>query len=250
MIAGAATFAVAAPVFVLMQVRRRDPLVDLRLFADRARSAAYVAVLLLSLARFAIVLLASLYLQAARGLDPFQAGLRVIPVAGGMMIASVVVGRLVHRIEARVISTFGLLVVGTGLVLLALRLQPSTGDGELAALLALVGAGSGLVLTPNTNSIMATVAPARRGIANGVRSTMQNTGYLVSVALSLGIVTSALPAREKREAYAGTISKLGHASLAHLTHGYHVALFVLAGVSVAGAAVSLLRGPQPVSAAS
>jgi EmrB/QacA subfamily drug resistance transporter len=243
-IAGAATFVVAAPIFVLVQMRRRYPLLDLRLFSDRGRSAAYVSNMLLHLARFAVVLLAALYVQAARGLDPFGAGIRVIPVAVGMMIASPFAGRLVARSSARVLSTAGLGVTGAGLLGLALRLQPSTSDVELAIWLGLVGVGTGLFMTPNTSAIMTSVEPSRRGIANGVRSMMQNTGYVVSVALSLGIVTSALPADEKREAYAGTLSRLGSSSLDRLTHGYHLAFFVLAGITVVGMAVSLSRGPQ------
>jgi EmrB/QacA subfamily drug resistance transporter len=238
---GVAVFVVTTPVFILMQIHRRDPLLDLRLFANRERSAAYVAAFLLSLARFALVLLVALYLQAARGLDPFGAGIRVIPVALGMMIASPLVGRLVTRSSARVLSTSGLVLTGIGLVGLASRLRPATSDVELALWLGLIGVGTGVFMTPNTNAIMSTVDPARRGIANGVRSMMQNSGYVVSVALSLGIVTSALPRDEKREAYAGTLSRLGPTSLAHLTHGYHVALYVLAGTTVLGAAVSLAR---------
>jgi MFS family permease len=106
----------------------------------------------------------------------------------------------------------------------------------------LVGVGTGLFMTPNTSAIMSSVEARRRGIANGVRSMMQNTGYVVSTALSLGIVTTWLPEREKREAYAGTLKRLGQRSLQELTHGYHVALFVLAAITVIGMAVSLARG--------
>ena len=240
-IVGAALFVVTTPVFLVMQARRRDPLVDLRLFADRQRSAAYLANFLLALARFAVVLLAALYLQAARGLDPFQAGIRVIPVALGMMVASPLVGRLVARFTARILSTSGLVLTGAGLLGLGLRLQPTTGDAELALWLALIGVGTGIFMTPNTSAIMSTVEPARRGIANGVRSMTQNSGFVVSVALSLGIVTSALPPEQKRQAYAGTLSQLGPQSLAHLTHGYHLALLVLAGMTVFGAVASLAR---------
>jgi EmrB/QacA subfamily drug resistance transporter len=238
---GASVFVVTTPLFIVLQMHRPDPLVDLRLFADRQRSAAYVASFLLALARFAVVLLAALYLQAARGLGPFQAGIRVIPVAVGMMVASPLVGRLVHRFSARILSTSGLVLTGLGLLGLALRLHPETGDVELALWLALIGVGSGIFLTPNTSSIMSSVEPARRGIANGIRSMSQNSGYVVSVALSLGIVTSALPPEQKREAYAGTLSRLGPQSLAHLTHGYHLALLVLAAMTVLGAAASLAR---------
>jgi EmrB/QacA subfamily drug resistance transporter len=241
-VGGGALFAVTAPLFVVVQLRRRFPLLDFRLFADRARSAAYVANFFLHLARFAVVLLVSLYLQAARGLGAFDAGIRVIPVAGGMMIASPFAGRLVARYSARVLSTAGLASTGLGLLGLALRLQPHTSDGELAGWLLLVGLGTGFFMTPNTNSIMATVDAGRRGIANGVRSMLQNTGYVVSTALSLGIVTTWLPEREKREAYAGTLARLGQRSLDDLTHGYHVALFILAGLTVFGMIASLLRG--------
>jgi EmrB/QacA subfamily drug resistance transporter len=241
-LAGEATFLVALPAFVLVQMRRRYPLLDLRLFADRARSAAYVANFLLQLSRFAVVLLVALYLQAARGLDPFGAGLRVIPVAGGMMIASPFAGRLVARFSARILSTLGLAFTGVGLLGLALRLHPHLSDGELAIWMLLVGVGTGLFMTPNTSAIMSSVEARRRGIANGVRSMMQNTGYVVSTALSLGIVTTWLPEREKREAYAGTLKRLGQRSLQELTHGYHVALFVLAAITVIGMAVSLARG--------
>jgi EmrB/QacA subfamily drug resistance transporter len=238
---GAALFVVTTPIFVVLQMRRAHPLVDLSLFADRQRSAAYLANFLLALARFAVVLLAALYLQAARGLDPFQAGIRVIPVAVGMMIASPLVGRLVQRFTARILSTGGLVLTGLGLLGLALRLHPATGDAELALWLGLIGVGSGIFMTPNTSSIMSSVEPGRRGIANGIRSMTQNSGYVVSVALSLGIVTSALPPEQKREAYAGTLSRLGPESLNHLTHGYHLALLVLAAITVLGAAASLAR---------
>jgi EmrB/QacA subfamily drug resistance transporter len=208
---GAVCFLVGAPAFVVVQRRRRHPLVDFALFSDRARSAAYLSNFLIALARFAVVLLAALYVQAARGLDPFGAGIRVFPVAFGMMVMSPIAGRLAPRVEARILSTLGL--------------------------------GSGLFMTPNTSSIMSSVGPDRRGIANGIRSMLQNTGYVVSVALSLGIVTSELPSHLKSQAYAGTLSQLGPESLKLLTHGYHVALWVLAAMTVLGMGASLARGP-------
>lgn len=244
-VVGAACFVLAAPAFVVVQRRRRYPLVDFALFADRARSAAYLSNFLIALARFAVVLLAALYVQAARGLDPFGAGIRVFPVALGMMVMSPLAGRLAPRVEARILSTLGLALTGAGLAGLAVVLQPTTSDPELAAWLFVIGLGTGLFMTPNTNSIMSSVEPGRRGIANGVRSMLQNTGYVVSVALSLGIVTSELRPHEKAEAYAGTLSRLGPASLRLLTHGYHVALWVLAAMTVFGMAASLARGPAP-----
>jgi hypothetical protein len=162
-VAGAVAFAVATPVFLLVQARRRYPLVDLRMFADRERSMAYLAAFLLSLARFAVVLLISLYLQAADGVDPFQAGLRVVPVAIGMMLASPIAGGLAHRYSARVLSTGGLALTRIGLAGLAAVLRPHLPYVTMALALLVIGAGSGLFLTPNTGSIMASIPARRRG---------------------------------------------------------------------------------------
>jgi EmrB/QacA subfamily drug resistance transporter len=244
-IVGGMVFLTCAPMFVLVQMRRANPLVDLSLFGERERSMAYVAGFLLSLARFAVVLLMSLYLQAAQGLDPFDAGLRVIPVAVGMMIVSPIAGRLTRRYSARVLSSLGLMLTAAGLILLGFVVAPTTAYDVVAIGLLAVGIGSGLFLTPNTRSIMAGVSEARRGIANGVRSMVQNGGYVVSIALSLGIVTSSLAPADKHAAYSGTLSKLSGDTLASFTRGYHIAFFVLAGVSALGVVASLSRRSSP-----
>ena len=96
-------------------------------------------------------------------------------------------------------------------------------------------------MTPNTTSIMGGVEPGRRGIANGVRSMLQNTGYVVSTAMSLAIVTSPLTPAQKQAAYAGTLSRLSPQALDNFTGGYRTALAVLAGICVLGMILSLAR---------
>jgi EmrB/QacA subfamily drug resistance transporter len=242
-IVGFALFAAALPLFVLTQLRRRYPLLDLRLFADRARSSAYLGAFLLAVARFAVVLLMALYLQAASGLDPFQAGLRVIPVAAAISLASPVAGRLATRYPTRWVASAGLALTVVGLVALALLVAPDRQYLWLGLAMTAVGLGSGIFMTPNTTSIMSGIEPARRGVANGVRSMLQNTGFVVSTAMSLAIVTSPLGAGEKRAAYAGTLSQLSGSALQQFTGGYRVAFWVLAGACAAGLAASLNRGP-------
>lgn len=242
-LAAAGGFMVLTPLFVHLQRVRRFPLVDTALFADRERTFAFLAAFLLSVARFAVVLLAALYVQAARGSDAFHAGLQVLPVAGGMMLASPVAGRLAGRYPARILSTAGLAVTGLGLLALGLTLSPTLSPVLLGLPLAAVGAGSGLFMTPNTSAIMSSVPPERRGIANGLRSMLQNTGYVTSTALSLAIVTSPLGAGEKAAAYAGRLSRLPGADLAAFTGGYHRALLLLAATTAVGAVASLLRNP-------
>jgi EmrB/QacA subfamily drug resistance transporter len=242
---GLATFVLATPVFILVQRRRQHPLVDLGLFADRTRALAYVAAFLLAAARSAVVLLVALYLQAARGLDAFQAGLRITPVAIGVMVASPVAGRLARRFDARILSTAGMALTGTGLLTLAIFLSPDLAYLPIAIALLAIGVGSGLFLTPNTTAIMTSVADSRRGVANGVRAMVQNSGYIISIALALSIVTSSLHPDEKRAAYSGTLSRLSFDGLVRFTHGYHMALYVLTGVTFIGCLASVSRSVDP-----
>ncbi len=245
LVLGAATTSVVLfPVLVQLMRRRRDPLVDLALFRDRERAMAYLATFLLALSRLALVLLMSLFLQAAQGLDAFAAGLRVTPLAAGMMLAAPIAGRLAARIRPQVLSTFGVGLTGSGLLILALGLTPTTGDVLIAIALLAVGLGTGFFLPPNTNSIMVSVGPASRGVANGFRSMLQNTGGLVGTALALAIVTTPLDPEEKRAAYSGTLSRLPGRDIARFADAYRVALFVLVGLCVAAGVASSLRGAR------
>ncbi|MCW2530402.1 MAG: hypothetical protein JWM76_5262 [Pseudonocardiales bacterium] len=245
-IGAALVFVVGMPSFVILELHRRHPLLDPRLFADRERSLAYLALFLTSLARFALVLLIALYLQAAAGLSAFAAGLHVIYVPIGMAVASPIAGRLAQRYSARILSSLGLALVAGGIFGLCALISPSMSGVALGFCLAAVGVGSGLFFTPNTSSIMASVEPDRRGIANGVRQSLQNAGYVVSTALALALITKNLGAVDKKAAYAGTLSSLSPHALVGFTDGYRWALFVLGVVSVVGLVASLSRNPSPI----
>jgi EmrB/QacA subfamily drug resistance transporter len=241
-LAGAAVALGSLPAFVLSQRRNRFPMVDLSLFGDRERSTAYACVFLLAVARFAVVLLVALYLQAAAGSDAFQAGLRVIPVAAGISLVSPLAGRLSLRFPTRWVASAGLALSASALAALAAVISPSAPYPVLAVCLLAVGIGSGIFMTPNTTSIMSGVPASRRGIANGVRSMLQNSGYVVSTAMSLAIITSPLDPTEKRSAYAGTLSQLSRHALQAFTGGYRFAFAVLAGACTVGVIASLSRG--------
>jgi EmrB/QacA subfamily drug resistance transporter len=240
--------AVAIPIFIVTEQRRRHPMLDLTLFNDTERAIAYLTAFILSMARNGVALLAGLFVQAARGSDPFHAGLQVLPIAFGMMIASPLAGWLAARWSARLVSTAGIVITGISLTYLGIWLQPDLPAAAFGVALFGMGFGSGIFFTPNTGSIMSGVDAQRRGIANGVRSTMQNTGFLIGTAISLVLITSPLQPHERAEVYAGTLSRLGGPELASLTAGYHHAFFTMAAVTGIGAILSLLRNPPPTGA--
>lgn len=233
--------ALTATAFVLLQARRAHPLVDLGLFRQRARSTTYAAVLLNATASYAVVVLASLHLQAAEGGDPLRAGLTVSSAAVGTVLAAAVVGSLVQRVTPRALATTGNALICAGLVGFALVLSPSRPHTVLlVATLFVVGVGIGLFMTPSTSALMLAVPLERRGIANGLRSALQYVGYLLSTAIALAVATAGLDAAARGAAYSGELDAVGPAELVAFVDGVRLAAFVLATLAALAVLVCLL----------
>jgi hypothetical protein len=95
--------------------------------------------------------------------------------------------------------------------------------------------------SPNTAAMMGAVRGERRGIAAGARVMLQNTGAVISIAFVLSIITAAVPKTVLFKIFSGLASGLSTAQLDPFIRNMHVALWVLAAVSVVGAVVSMMR---------
>ncbi len=89
--------------------------------------------------------------------------------------------------------------------------------------------------------MMGAVPIHRRGIAAGTRMMLQNTGSVLSIAILLAIVTSAVPRSTLLSIFSGLTTGLSAAALDPFIHNLHVAMWVLAATSLLGAIVSLMR---------
>ncbi|MDQ0189192.1 DHA2 family efflux MFS transporter permease subunit [Alicyclobacillus cycloheptanicus] len=239
---GLVLFALLVPLLIWVEQRTHTPMFDFSLFANRAYAMANVATFLNSFARVSVVLLVSLYLQSLLHVDAFFAGISVLPVTVGMIVAAPLTGPLANRFSARILSTTGLGISAVGLILLMgglrVHLSASLNDSGMF----LVGFGSGLFMTPNTRSIMTGVPPERRGFANGLRSMLQNMGQVLSTAVSMTIITSILPLRLQNVVYTGTSGTLPAKDMALIDTGYRLAFLALLAATLAGMAASSLRG--------
>jgi MFS family permease len=249
-VVSAALFVLATPVFVIRQRRVQAPLVDLRLFDNWGRASAYLTNLVLAAIRLGAVLLIGLYLQGTGTGGSSVAGLVVSSVAVGIVVTSPVSGWLTGRLPAQIVCTAGMAMTAVALGFLGLGLEPSTRPIVLAVVLFCLGVGAGLFMTPNTASIMTSVPADRRGIANAVRSTCQNTGYTLSTAVLLGVATYPLSTVERRLAYRGELSTLGPHAVSQFTAAMHLAFCGLAVLALVAALVSYSRGDRLTAAAS
>ena len=238
--------AVLLPLFVLIEHRGRAPMLDLSIFRNRLFAAATGAAFINGLSRFALMFIFVFYFQGAQGDDPITAGIKLAPMAIGMLVASPLAGIWADRHGSRMLAALGMLVSALGLARMT-TLQADSPYWQSMLWLGLVGIGSGMFNSPNTAAMMGTVPAERRGIAAGARTMLQNTGAVISIAFVLAIVTAAVPKEVLFKIFSGLASGLTEAQLDPFIHNMHTALWVLAATSVLGAGVSLLR-PSHVAA--
>jgi EmrB/QacA subfamily drug resistance transporter len=239
-IGGLAVAAVLLPAWIAIEQRSRAPMLDLSLFRSRLFAAASAATFINGLTRFALMFIFVFYFQGAEGDSPITAGIKLIPLALGMLIASPIAGSYADRHGSRALAAIGMLVTAVGLALMT-TLQVDSSFAWAAVLLAIVGVGSGTFMSPNGAAMMGAVPPERRGIAAGARTVLQNTGAVLSIAFVMAIITAAVPRTLLFRIFSGLAHGLSAAKLAPFIDNMHVALWALAGSALLGALVSLMR---------
>src|SRR5690242_12848650 len=232
--------AVLLPGFVLIESRVKSPMLDLSIFKNRLFSAASLAAFTNGLARFALMFVFVFYFQGVQGDSPIVAGIKLAPLALGMLIASPLAGIWADRRGSRGMAVAGMLVQAVGLALMT-TLERDTAYIASGVYMFIVGVGSGMFNSPNTAAMMGTVPPHRRGIAAGARVLVQNTGAVISIAFVLAVVTSSVPKNVLFAVFSGLANHITNAQLIPFMSNMHTALWCLAGISVLGAVISAAR---------
>ncbi len=232
---------VSLVLFGLIEPRIKEPIVQLRLFRDRLFALANLSGLLNGVARGAVLFLLIFFLQGPYGQNPLAAGLLLIPFGAAFMVVGPLSGRLSDRVGSRVLAPLGLGI--SSLALLGLStIGPSTPYWMLAVFMVLMGGGSGLFVSPNTNAIMSSVTPQTRGAAAGILAMLNNTGSMLSIAIVFPLALSKVPMAAMMQVfiYGGGMSQFP-AALALFLRGVHQAFLVSFALSVVAMIVAALR---------
>ena len=192
LIAGAfACAAVAAVALVAVELRRAEPLLEVRFF----RSRPFAGATAVGVASFTVLsgflFVNTLDLQLARGDSALAAGVALLPATAAIPVAAVISGRvLARRGPTGVMAAGGALLVAAMGVLA--RLGPGPGRGTLAGAYVLLGLGMGLVSPPVTNIGVNAMPPSQAGVASAVTSVSRQLGNLFGVAAFGALFASSL----------------------------------------------------------
>lgn len=235
--------------FVLWELRRRHPLLDLRVFRDKGFSAAMVGTVVLSMSLFGAVFLVPLYLQEVQGKDPLHAGLLLAGQGVGAGLMMPLSGWLTDRYGARPVVLTGMTVLA-GVTYLMSSLSPNTSDQTWFLLLVLRGVGMGCSMMPAVSSAYARLGAGQIARATAVSNTIQRLGSSLGIAVMATVAESRIVAHIHQfypqvAAVAGTanlgqLSPALHARLAHaVTLGFSDTFLFSAGLALLGLPVAM-----------
>ena len=185
--------------FIAIERRVKAPMIALELFRIRAFSAGNLANFALSMARGGLQFMLVIWLQGiwlplhgySYSRTPFWAGIYMLPLTIGFIVAGPISGTASDRFGSRGIATAGALLsaVGfAGLLLLPVNFSYVT----FALFLGLIGVAQGMFTSPNSSSVMGSVPARQRGVASGMRSTFINSGTAISIGVFFTLMIAGL----------------------------------------------------------
>ncbi len=169
--------------FVLFELKRRHPMLNVRFFKNRTFAASNAAAVFIYMAQFIMVFLAPFYLENLREFSAMTSGLIYLPMPLATMCIAPISGSISDKAGSKYISAFGALLMACGLFMLSF-LQANSTVIYMVAAMVVTGLGFGMFQTPNNSAIMGSVPLANRGTASGTLATMRNIGMCLGVAVS------------------------------------------------------------------
>jgi MFS transporter, DHA2 family, multidrug resistance protein len=251
--------------------RRGRPLVDLTLFASSGFTWGTILATMVSFAMFGLLFTVPTYYEAIVGVDPLGAGVRLLPMIGGLVVGAVLADRLARPVGAKLTVALGFVLIAVGLLMGALT-TVNSGYGYAALWVTIMGAGLGFALPGAMNAALGALSAERSGVGSALIMALRQVGGTFGVAIlgsvlssayRSGLRTAVAPAalaanvRDSVSEGVAVAHQIGSATLFALVrsafvHGMDIMLAVCGGIAVAGIVLTLAflpRRSEPVEVA-
>src|SRR2546421_1784194 len=206
--------------FVVVELRTREPMVDLHLFGNRLFRSSNLVSMFSSAGFLGVLFAAPLFLQEARGASALTSGLTTFPEALGVVLSTQLVARIYPRVGPRRLMAAGLTGVAIVMALLSL-IENDTSLWLMRALMFLIGAGMAYAMQPAQVAAFATISSASTGRASALNNAQRQVGAALGVAVLSTIISVAGPTY--RNAAGATVPNLA---------AYHAAFIAAAALEL------------------
>ena len=221
---------VSLTAFIVIERRRRAPMLDLSLFRSGTYAGANIAMLLVALAMFGVFFFVSLYMQNVLGYSAVQAGAAFLPMTILIILVAPVAGKLSDRFGSRWLMTIGMVLLGVQLLYLSQLGTDATFWNLLPGFL-VGGLGMALTMTPTAAAATRAVPVEKSGVGSAVLNAMRQVGGSVGVAMMGAIVAAEASDRPGIEGFMA---------------GFERSLLVAAVIAFAGSIVAFALVRQEV----
>jgi EmrB/QacA subfamily drug resistance transporter len=222
-IASLAAGALLVAAFVAWELRARDPMIPMDFFRSRSFTAGNAAIFFTFASLFAAVFFFAQLLQTGLGYGPLGAGLRLLPWTATFITVAPIAGMLADRIGERPLMVGGLTLQAAGMAWVASIVEPGIAYSHLLAPFIVAGVGVSMAIPSAQNSVVGSVAMEALGKAAGTNSMMRELGGVFGIAIAVAVFAAA-----------GS-----YASVQAFTDGFAPAIYVAAGLALAGAITGL-----------
>jgi EmrB/QacA subfamily drug resistance transporter len=211
--AGFAAAVVVLAAFALWERHTPHPMLDVSVFANRRFSGGSLAVTAGFLTLFGFIFVITQYFQFIKSYSAFETGVRLLPVAISIAVASIVGPRIVERIGTTAVVVAGLAIFAAGLAW-ASTADAATPYLEIAIQMLMLGGGLGLTTAPATESIMGSLSADKAGVGSAVNDTTRELGGTLGVAIVGSVFASIYSSRLGSNAVVSALPEQVRATMA------------------------------------
>jgi EmrB/QacA subfamily drug resistance transporter len=219
--------------FVVLETRRRHPLIRLGIFRMRSLRGANTVMLLIAAGMFATFFFVSIYVQEILGYSPLRTGLAFLPMTAMTVVGAGLAQILIRRAGVRMVAMVGMSLAAIGLLLLGGLPVDGSYVGNLLPDLLVMFLGMGLTFVPITLMATTRVDPRDAGLASGLLNTAQQIGGALGLAVLSTLAANATSSTLTAARQVPTLAMRASA----LVDGFHVAFLSGAGLLAAGVIV-------------
>jgi predicted MFS family arabinose efflux permease len=222
--------------FVAIERRVDEPLLPMRVLADRTRAGAFTAVLAAGAGMFGVFLFLTYYLQETLGFSPVETGLAFLPMVGMLVVtAGISTTKVLPKLGPRPLVPTGMVLAMVAMLYLTgISVDSSYASAVLPALLVL-GVGFGMIMAPSFSAATFGVLRSDAGVASALVNTSQQVGGSIGTALLSTIAATAVTTFATDHAPA-TPAVMAEAAV----HGYTTAFWFSAAIFAVGAIATAL----------
>ncbi len=246
-VAAGALFAALLAGFLWWEMRAPSPMLDLSLFRSRVFSLGVLASFISFLGVASVRFIMPFYLQGARGFEPSQVGLIMLPTAITMAVMGPIAGRLSDRYGYRAFNVAGLLLAAAGIFAIS-RVSESTPLPLIIGAMVAQSAGTGLFGSPNSASIFSAAEGRRHGVVSALLSLVRNSANATSVAVATAVVAATMVSMGFAPDLGGMSDAPDSALAGAFVAGMGALYLAMSCLLLAGAAAAYLKGPTSAGA--